>query len=76
MKNMIIKFVKKFCFLLNDTHGEFVFNINGCEITATFSKEYNYDLLPRLKEILIDNPHIRHKYTSNDKIEKRTKEAV
>ena len=67
---------EKFRFILNDTSGEFKFVVNGCEINATFSKEYNYDLLPRLKEILIDNPHIRHERPADSKIEKNIKEAV
>ena len=67
---------ENFRFILNDTSGEFKFIVNGCEINATFSKEYNYDLLPRLKEILVDNPHIRHEHPADSKIEKIIKEAV
>ena len=70
------KIWKRTCFLLKDTRGELRFTVNGCEINATFSKEHNYDLLPRLKEILVDNPHIRHERPADSKIKENIKEAV
>lgn len=67
---------EKFRFILNDTSGTFVFNVDGHEITATFAEERNDELLPRLREILLGYPHIRHDTPSDSKIEKNIKEAV
>ena len=67
---------KEFCFILNDTSGTFVFNVDGHEITATFTEKRNDDLVPRLREILLGYPHIRHDSPSDSTIEKNIKEAV
>ena len=76
LKAVFCEIMKRCSVLLSDIHGEYTFKVDGCEITATFSEEYNYDLLPRLKEILIENPHIRHEPTTDSRIKKNIKEAV
>ncbi len=65
-----------FRFILNDTSGSLVFNVDGHEITATFTEKRNNDLVPRLREILLGYPHIRHDSPSDSTIEKSIKEAV
>ena len=70
------KIYENFRFILNDTSGSFVFNVDGHEITATFTEKRNDDLVPRLREILLGYPHIRHDTPSDSKIEKNIKEAV
>ena len=67
---------ENFRFILNDTSGSFVFNVDGHEITATFTEKYNDELMPRLREILLGYPHIRHDSPSDSTIEKSIKEAV
>ena len=70
------KIYENFRFILNDTSGSFVFNVDGHEITATFTEKRNDDLVPRLREILLGYPHIRHDTPSDSKIKKNIKEAV
>lgn len=70
------KIYENFRFILNDTSGSFVFNVDGHEIIATFTEERNDKLLPRLREILLGYPHIRHDSPSDSTIEKSIKEAV
>lgn len=67
---------KEFRFIINDTSGTFVFNVDGHEITATFTEKRNDDLVPRLREILLGYPHIRHDTPSDGKIKEKNKETV
>ena len=59
------KIYENFRFILNDTSGSFVFNVDGHEITATFTEQRNDDLVPRLKEILVGTPVIRETPAEN-----------
>ena len=74
--SMFKKIWKRICFLLKDTRGEIVFHVDGHEIIATFTEKYNDELMPRLREILLGYPHIRHDSPSDSTIEKNIKEAV
>ena len=74
MRMRIILFFRRlweeFCFIINDTSGSFVFNVDGHEIIATFTEKRNDDLVPRLREILLGYPHIRQAISSDSKIKK------
>ena len=59
IKSVFMEIMKRAEFVLNDTHGEFKFNVDGHEVTATFSEKRNDDLVPRLKEILVGTPVVR-----------------
>ena len=65
-----------FCWLCNDTRGEFIFTVKGHEVVATFSEKPNKEILTRLKEILLGDSHIRQTNTSDIKLKKNIKEAV
>ena len=64
------------CAILNDIRGEYTFNVNEHEITATFSEKRNNDLVNRLREILFGDPHIRQNVLDQGKIKKKIKEMI
>ena len=64
-KSIFMEIMKRAEFVLNDTHGEFTFNVDGHEVTATFSEKRNDDLVPRLKEILVGTPVVRETPAEN-----------
>jgi hypothetical protein len=70
----IIKWM--FYYLITDRRGEYVFEVKGHKVIATFTEEPNKELFPRIREILLGDSHIRHTDTSDSKIEKTIKEAV
>lgn len=61
---------------LCDIRAEYTFTVEGYEVTATFTERPNRDLLPRLREILLGDSHIRQTAPAPCKIEKKQKEAV
>lgn len=61
---------------LCDIRAEYMFKVNGYVVTATFTERPNRDLLPRLREILLGDSHIRQESTSKCTIQKKSKEAV
>ena len=61
---------------MTDTHGECVLNVKGIEVIATFAEKPNTDILPRLREILLGDSHIRQTDTSDIKLKENIKEAV
>ena len=61
---------------LCDVRAEYTFKVKGYEVTATFTEHPNRDLLPRLREILLGDSHIRQESTSKCTIQKKSKEAV
>ncbi len=46
------------------------------EVVATFAEKPNNDILPRLREILLGDSHIRQSDTPDIKLKKNIKEAV
>ena len=62
-------------FLL-ETRAEYTFKVKGYEITATFAEKHNSDIMPRLREILLGDLHIRQTAPAPCKMEKKQKEAV
>ena len=63
-------------YLDNDIRGEYTFNIKGHEVIATFIEKPNNDILPRLREILLGDLHIRQSDAPDIKLKKNIKEAV
>ena len=63
-------------YLDKDIRGEYVFKVKGHEVTATFAEKPNNDILPRLREILLGDSHIRQSDTPDIKLKKNIKEAV
>ena len=61
---------------LCDVRAEYTFKVNGSEVTATFTEKPNPDILPRLREILLGDSHIRQVSPAPCKMEKKPKEAV
>ena len=61
---------------LCDVRAEYTFKVKGYEVTTTFTECPNRDLLPRLREILLGDSHIRQASPSPCKMEKKPKEAV
>ena len=61
---------------LCDVRAEYTFKVKGYEVTATFTERPNRDLLPRLREILLGDSHIRQASPAPCKMEKKQKEAV
>ena len=61
---------------LCDIRAEYTFKVKGHEITATFTERPNCDLVPRLREILLGDSHIRQDSPAPCKMEKKPKEAV
>ncbi len=74
MMLLLLKYIIcKFKELMDDIRGEYVFNIKGHEIIATFSEKANEDVFLRIKEILLGDSHIRQ---SDIKIKAKIKGAV
>ena len=69
----ICKIIYAFLF---DIRAEYTFKVKGYEVTATFTDCPNRDLLPRLREILLGDSHIRQTSHAPCKMEKKRKEAV
>ncbi len=63
-------------YLDNDIRGEYTFEVKGHEVIATFTEKPNNDILPRLREILLGDSHIRQSDTPDIKLKKNIKEAV
>lgn len=61
---------------LCDIRAEYTFKVKGYTVTATFTEKPNPDILPRLREILLGDSHIRQVSPSPRKMEKKPKEAV
>ena len=62
--------------LLCDIRAEYTFKVKGYTVTATFTEKPNPDILPRLREILLGDSHIRQVSPAPCKMEKKPKEAV
>ena len=63
-------------YLNDDIRGEYTFNIKGHEVVATFAEKPNNDILPRIREILLGDSHIRQSDAPDIKLKKNIKEAV
>ena len=63
-------------YLDEDIRGEYSFKVKGHEITATFAEKPNTDILPRLREILLGDSHIRQSDAPDIKLKENIKEAV
>lgn len=63
-------------YLCEDIRGEYSFKVKGHEVVATFSEKPNNDILPRLREILLGDSHIRQSDTPDINLKKNIKEAV
>ena len=63
-------------YLVNDIRGEYTFKVKGHEVIATFTEKPNNDILPRLREILLGDSHIRQNDAPDIKLKKNIKEAV
>ncbi len=63
-------------YLDTDIRGEYTFKVKGHEVVATFAEKPNNDILPRLREILLGDSHIRQSDTPAIKLKKNIKEAV
>ena len=63
-------------YLDDDIRGEYSFKVKGREVVATFAEKPNTDILPRLREILLGDSHIRQSDTPDIKLKKNIKEAV
>ncbi len=62
--------------VIDDIRGEYRFSVKDYEIIATFAEKPNAEILPRIKEILLGDSHIRQSGTPNIKIKPKIKEAV
>lgn len=62
--------------LNDDIRGEYCFKVKGHEVVATFAEKPNNDILPRLREILLGDSHIRQSDTPDIRLKKNVKEAV
>ena len=63
-------------YLDEDIRGEYCFKVKGHEVVATFTEKPNTDILPRLREILLGDSHIRQTDSADIKLKKNIKEAV
>ena len=63
-------------YLDDDIRGEYSFMVKGHEVVATFIEKPNTDILPRLREILLGDSHIRQSDAPDIKLKKNIKEAV
>ena len=63
-------------YLDEDIRGEYSFKVKGHEVVATFAEKPNNDILPRIREILLGNSHIRQSDAPDIKLKKNIKEAV
>ncbi len=72
-----IRFLKAYIrYLDEDIRGEYSFKVKGHEVVATFTEKPNNDILPRLREILLGDSHIRQCDAPDIKLKKNIKEAV
>ena len=62
--------------LNDDIRGEYSFKVKGHEVVATFAEKPNNDILPRIREILLGDSHIRQSDAPDIKLKKNIKEAV
>ena len=63
-------------YLDDDIRGEYSFKVKDHEVVATFAEKPNTDILPRLREILLGDSHIRQSDAPDIKLKKNIKEAV
>ncbi len=63
-------------YLIDDIRGEYSFKVKGHEVVATFAEKRNNDILPRIREILLGDSHIRQSDAPDIKLKKNIKEAV
>ncbi len=63
-------------YLNDDIRGEYSFKVKGHEVVATFAEKRNNDILPRIREILLGDSHIRQSDAPDIKLKKNIKEAV
>ena len=63
-------------YLDDDIRGEYSFKVKSHEVVATFAEKPNTDILPRLREILLGDSHIRQSDAPDIKLKKNIKEAV
>ena len=63
-------------YLDDDIRGEYSFKFKGHEVVATFAEKPNNDILPRLREILLGDSHIRQSDAPDIKLKENIKEAV
>ena len=63
-------------YLDDDIRGEYSFKVKDHEVVATFAEKPNNDILPRLREILLGDSHIRQSDAPDIKLKKNIKEAV
>ena len=63
-------------YLDDDIRGEYSFMVKGHEVVATFIEKPNTDILPRLREILLGDSHIRQSDAPDIKLKENIKEAV
>ena len=63
-------------YLNDDIRGEYSFKVKSHEVVATFAEKPNTDILPRLREILLGDSHIRQSDAPDIKLKKNIKEAV
>ena len=63
-------------YLNDDIRGEYSFKVKGHEVVATFAEKRNNDILPRIREILLGDSHIRQSDTPDIKLKESIKEAV
>ena len=61
---------------MDDIRGVYTFSVKGYEIIATFADKPNPEILPRIKEILLGDSHVRQSGTPDIKIKAKIKEAV
>ena len=63
-------------YLDEDIRGEYSFKVKGHEVVATFAEKRNNDILPRIREILLGDSHIRQSDAPDIKLKENIKEAV
>lgn len=77
MRMKFIEILKEYIrYLVNDIRGEYTFKVKGHEVVATFAEKPNINILPRLREILLGDSHIRQSDPPDIKLKKNIKEAV
>ena len=63
-------------YLDDDIRGEYSFKVKGHEVVVTFAEKRNNDILPRIREILLGDSHIRQSDAHDIKLKENIKEAV
>ena len=63
-------------YLNDDIRGEYSFKVKGHEVVATFAEKRNNEILPRIREILLGDSHIRQSDAPDIKLKENIKEAV